>query len=179
MTLTRLLSYAFLLMLLAAGSAFAADLTADDYVYLKAHWGLERDGYVAKTFSGEEQAELHELINDPLYKDYPSTIENQVADYLFQIESCFTWVESHSSSQPCPQAANAAALPGKRVADRSCNPCHLTGTADAPSFFKLAQQGGWTEQRLAEAAASGHRMSPITLSKSEFHDLADYIASLK
>jgi cytochrome c553 len=178
--MTRIkLSFAFLLALLVADSAFAAGLTADDYVYLKVHWGLQRGGEVARTFSSEEQAQLHKLINDPLYRDNPSAIENHVGDYLFQIESCFTWVEAHSNNEPCPQAANADITPGKRVADRSCNACHLTGTAEAPSFFHLAQQGGWTEQRLAEAAASGHRMSPILLSKAEFHDLADYIASLK
>lgn len=165
--------------LLAAVSVFAATLTDNDYRYLRAHWGLDRNGEVAKALTAAEQAKLHELINDPSYRDNPQAIENHVGDYLFKIETCFTWVESHPSSEPCPRAADIGALPGKKVADRYCNACHLTGTAEARSFFRLSEQGGWTERRLAAVVASGHYMSPITLSESELGELAAYIASLK
>jgi cytochrome c5 len=162
-----------------AGSAMATDLTARDFTYLKAHWGLGRDSPVARAMSPAQRARLHDLINDPGFKGYPLTIEHNVADYLFQIETCFDWVASHSAAEPCPVAAALPRSPGRTVADQYCNACHLTGTANAPSFFQLAKEGGWTEQRLAAAIAHGHRMSPISLSPAELQALAAYIVSLR
>ena len=172
-------SLVIVVVLLAAASAFAGGLTERDYDYLKTHWGLERNGDVAKFMTDQDQAQLHGLINDPAYRGNSQAIENHVGDYLFKIESCYNWVEIHPNSQPCPLAANVGVTPGKIVADRSCNMCHLVGSSITPSFFKLSRQGGWTEDRLAAAVKAGHQMSPITLSASELHDLAAYIASLK
>ena len=163
--------------LIAASAAFAAGLTDSDYRYLQDHWGLKRDGEVAKNFTAQEQTKLHDLINDSLNSGRPNAIEIQVGDYLFQVETCYEWIASHPASQPCPNARNNS--PGKLVADRNCHSCHLTGTADAPSFFQIARKGTWTEADLREALISGHRMSPLTLSDRELHELADYIASLK
>lgn len=163
--------------LLVATAAFAAGLSDSDYGYLKDHWGLKRDGDVAKNLTATEQAKLHDLINDPLNKDKPNAIEIQVGDYLFQIETCYDRVATHPGNQPCPNAQNSS--PGKLVADRNCHSCHLIGTAEAPSFFQIARKGTWTEADLREALISGHRMSPLTLSDRELHDLAAYIASLK
>ena len=167
-----------MLLILVGVSAFAAGLTDADYGYLLDHWGMRKDGTVAKNLTAGEQAKLHELINDPANKAYPGTIENQVADFLFRIETCYNWIEERRPG-PCPNAPSAADPPGKRVAQRSCNSCHLVGSAEAPSFFQLARSGGWTAQRLGTVVRAGHYMSPITLSDAELTELADYIASLR
>ena len=161
--------------LLTAMTAFAADFTESDYAYLRNHWGLKRDDTVVKNLTATERAELHRLINDPTFRDNPAAIENQVGSYLLKVEICF----DRPSSRPCPNDPGPNDLPGKSVAYRSCISCHLVGDTGVPSFFRMAQSGRWSAERLSAALRSGHEMSPITLSDSELRDLAAYIASLK
>jgi hypothetical protein len=163
------------LTMLTAAAAFAAGLTDADLTYLHDHWGLKRDGTVVKNLTAAEQVELDSLINDPIFRGRWHSIENQVGDYLFKIETCTDW----SGAGPCPNAPGPNDPPGRRIADRNCISCHLVGTAVAPSYFRLSKSGGWTAARLGDALASGHYMSPITLSEAELHDLANYIASFK
>jgi hypothetical protein len=164
------------LLLIAAVAASAADLTSSDYAYLANHWGLKQDGAVVRNLTVDQQARLHVLIDDSDYRDRPQTIENQVGDYIFKVETCSDWDQSRG---PCPNAPSSKDPPGTQIADRSCASCHLVGTASAPSFFKLARSGGWTADRLGAALRAGHEMSPVTLSDAELIALADYIASLK
>jgi len=165
----------FFMLAILSTAALAGGMTNADHAYLREHWGLKQDGTVVKNLTDAEQAELHRLINDPEYRDRPNTIENQVGDYLFKIEICANW----SGAGPCPNAPTRNDLPGRWIADRNCVPCHLVGTAYAPSFFRLSKAGGWTASRLGATLASGHHMSPITLSETELQELAEYIASLK
>lgn len=165
----------FAAALLAVTTAFAAEFTDRDYAYLRNHWGLRRDGIVVKNLTSDEKAKLHGLINDPTFRDNPQGIENQVGAYLFQIETC----ADRPDSEPCPNAPGPNDLPGKQVAYRFCISCHLVGDASVPSFFRMAQSGRWTAERLGAALRTGHEMSPITLSDSDLRDLAAYIASLR
>jgi hypothetical protein len=171
----KLVALSIAAVILAAAAAFAAGLTDADRAYLREHWGVKQDGTVVRNLTAAEQAELHRLINDPAFRDRPQSIENQVGDYLFKIETCSDW----AGFGPCPNAPSLNDPPGKRIADRECVSCHLVGTAEAPSFFRLSQAGGWTAARLGAALAAGHHMSPISLSETDLKNLADYIASLK
>ena len=94
------------------------------------------------------------------------------------MRTCQSWQLSYPG-QDCPEVTDDRVRPGWRIADRQCNACHLTGTTDAPSFFKLAQRGSWNEQKLADILAAGHAMSPITIGSPQLRDLAIYINSLK
>ena len=161
--------------MLAGSMAFAADFTNGDYAYLRGHWGLKRSDTVVKNLTIEEKTKLDRLINDPAFRDNPQGRENEIGEYLFQIETCV----DRSASRPCSNAPGPNDLPGKRIAYDSCISCHLVGYSGIPSLFRMAQSGQWTAERLAKALRSGHSMSPITLSDSELHDLAAYIASLR
>lgn len=161
--------------LIIAAMAFAADFTETDYAYLRNHWGLKREDSVVKNLTAAEKTELHRLINDPTFRDNPQGTENQVGSYLFKVEICF----DRPNSEPCPNDPRPNDLPGKIIAYRSCISCHLVGDSGVPSFFRMAQSGRWTAERLGAALKSGHEMSPITLSESDLRDLADYIASLR
>lgn len=163
-----------------AGTAAAAGLSDGDYRYLKSEFGFARDGFVLANIDAAEQARLHDLINDPNAKGYPQIRNLNVADYLFNatMRTCQSWQLAHRG-QDCPVVTDARAKPGWDVAQRNCNACHLTGTTDAPSFYKLSLRSGWTADKLAAAIASGHTMSPISLEPQQIQDLANYIASLK
>jgi len=163
-------------LLLNAPSAFASEMTDADYRYLQTHRGVHRDGSIVQTMTADDRSHLHALINDPDYGDRPQTVENQVGDYLFLVETCANC--PLSDPRPCPNAPKSGDPSGKQVADRACLPCHLVGTVVAPSFFKLAKQGGWSAARLDAALRGGHHMSPITLSMQELNELSNYIASL-
>jgi hypothetical protein len=151
------------LISLTAGVVVRQALTDSDYLYLRAEFGLAKNSFTMKTIGADEQAKLHELINDPTRKDRPKSRDVNVADYLFDVRmrTCQSWQLSHPG-QDCFEVTDDAARPGWRIADRQCNACHLTGTTDAPSFFKLAQRDRWNEQKLADILATGHAMSPIT-----------------
>jgi hypothetical protein len=166
--------------LIVPGLAAAAGLSNADFQYLKAEFGLGKDSFTLTNASASDAAKLHDLINDPFAKDYPKTRDFNVADYLFDVEmrTCQAWQLAHAA-RSCPQVADQRLMPGWQIAERSCIACHLTGTVDAPSFFKLVQPGPIDENRLAAALGSGHRMSPITLGPQELQDLARYMNSLR
>jgi hypothetical protein len=168
------------LLLAAPCLASAAGLSDADYRYLKAQFGLARDGFTLTNIAAADAEKLHALINDREDKEFPRRRELNVADYLFDTEmrTCQAWQLAHASSS-CPQVTDPAAKPGWQIAERNCIACHLTGTTDAPSFFKLAQSGPVSEQRLAAALHSGHQMSPISLGSQELEELARYINSLR
>lgn len=170
---------ATVLALLTAGTAFGAELTDDDYLYLKTEFGLDRDGFVLKNASAEDQSWLHDLINDPAFKGRSPSRNINVGTYVFnvQMQTCQRWELAHPGEQ-CPVVADERAKPGWTIADSQCNACHLAGTTSAPSFFKLAKRNAWDEGRLADALKSGHAMSPITLTPQQLRDLAVYINSL-
>jgi hypothetical protein len=164
-------------MMLLTGTAHPADLTDSDYRYLADKYGLKREGNFLQNLGGDEKARLHATIDDPLYRATPIGRDSNVADVLFQLELRTCDGKPKTPDEVCPQQAGA--LPGQKVAQDHCFACHLTGTGEARSFYKLSQDGTWNEERLDAALASGHRMSPITLSPDELHRLADYIRSLK
>jgi hypothetical protein len=163
-----------------AAALAAAGLTPTDDRYLKAEFGVARDGFVLANIGAADAAKLHELINDPDAKEYPQRRDLNVADYLFDVEmrTCQSWQLAHAA-RSCPMVTDERLRPGWEIAERNCVACHLTGTTDAPSFFKLAQRGPVTVERLAAALASGHQMSPITLGPQELAALALYINALR
>ena len=178
MARARILAVA--VMMMTASAALAAALTESDNRYLRGEYGLAPDSETIGDLSVDERAKLHDLINDPSLKAYPATRDHNVADFLFHahMRECSVWVLSHTWPQ-CPPTSDASAEPGKEIADRQCNVCHLFGTIDAPSFFKLAREGKPTEQELADTLAHGHAMSPITLEPAQLRELIVYIRSLK
>jgi cytochrome c5 len=167
------------LALLCAGTAFAAALTSADYQYLKSEFGIQEGDEILANMSSSDAQGLHNLINDPAWKDYKGVRHDNIADRLFSIHmrECQTWAQSHPG-QECPPVADKKAEPGHQLANRECSACHLFGTTAAPSFYKLAKQGGWGEQKLAAALKQGHQMSPMTLQPDQVKDLAAYIQSL-
>ncbi len=166
--------------MLVASTALAASLAANDQRYLEQEYGLAPDSELIGGLSVGEQAKLHDLINDPSLKAYPFTRDNNVADFLFEahMKECSVWALSHGGPE-CPPTSDASAEPGKEIADRQCNACHLFGTADAPSFRKLAREGKLTDQGLAHVLEHNHAMSPITLPPAQITELMVYIRSLK
>ena len=168
------------IMTILAAAALAAGLAPPDQRYLLDKFGLASDSEVLKDLTADEQTKLHNLINDPLLKEYPFTRDDNVADFLFaaHMRECSVWASTHGEPA-CPPTADAQAEPGKEIADRQCNACHLFGTMDAPSFVALARAGKLSEQGLADALAHGHRMSPIRLESRQIAALLTYIRSLK
>jgi len=176
----RIAIFALAALMLWPLSALAAGLSGTDYQFLKAQYGLERDDAVLAGLSVSEQAELHGLINDEAWADRPARRNLNVAEFLYRMHErdCGKWSQSHPG-QECPPGANASVEPGRKVAERNCNTCHLFGTSDAPSFYQLAKRGGWSAETLTSTLKAGHAMSPITLQPEESAALAAYIASLK
>ncbi len=165
----------------AIASAATAGLTDGDYGYLKETYGIARESTAIAGLGPEEATRLHELINDPDFKTRPLIRDDNVAGYLYQVETCATWRPTRAG-ETCPRVFHSpdpAVEHGHAIADRSCHACHLTGTTSAPSFYKLSRRGGWNETRLADAISHGHAMSPISLQPGEIRDLAAYIATLK
>lgn len=81
-------------------------------------------------------------------------------------------------------AADAAA--GKTLALRWCATCHLVAddqqtasSTSLPSFYDMAKDPGWTEEKLATFLADPHPQMPnMTLGNIEIANLSAYIASL-
>lgn len=167
-------------LVLGATAALGAALTDADYRYVEREFGLGKPNDILADMTADEQSQLHSLINDPRFKGAAIARRQNVADYLFSVHmrECQAWMKAHPS-QLCPPAADPRAQPGKEVADRQCNFCHLFGTGRVPSFHKLAQQGGWDAARLDAALRQGHQMSPIILQPENLNQLEIYIASLK
>ena len=162
-------------------SAAAAGLTGADYGYLREHFGIRNDSAGIARLEPAEAATLHATINDPAFASHPVARDDNVARYLYEVETCGTWQPTHQG-EACPRvfhSTDPAVEHGYAVADRNCHACHLTGTTTAPSFYKLSRMGGWDAAKIADALGHGHAMSPITLQPQDFHDLAAYIATLK
>ncbi|HUH86085.1 MAG TPA: hypothetical protein VLX85_15860 [Stellaceae bacterium] len=168
------------LILAMPGLASAAGLTDADYRYLKAEFGVAKDSFVLRNISAADAAKLHDAISGALAKEFPQGRIYDTADLLFDVEmrTCEAWQLAHAATS-CPQVTDERLEPGWEIAERNCIACHLTGTTDAPSFFKLVQHGPIDEGRLAAALRSGHPMSPITLAPQQVQDLARYINSLR
>lgn len=189
------MKYAWLLtaVMVAAGAstgspALAAELTDADHRYLQAEYGLGRQDETVASMSAEQQKQLHALISNPEFKDVPAVRHDRVAAYLFDIH--MRHCQESASSHPgrvCPPVSDDKVEPGKEIADQQCNFCHLFGMGRAPSFHKLARQGPWAADALAEAQRRGHekarryghQMSPIGLTREQFDALTVYIESLK
>ena len=183
------LSAAFVVTLVAslAQSVLAAELSTADHRYLEEQYGIGQQDEPLSAMTAAEQRELHALIADPKLKDAPAVRHDRVAAFLYDIN--MRQCERSAASHPglvCPPLADPALEPGKELADRQCNFCHLFGAGRAPAFRKLAERH-WTASGLAEAQQQGHenarrfgrQMSPIALTREQFADLARYIDSLK
>jgi hypothetical protein len=174
-------AFAVLALILAMpGLALAAGLTDADYRYLKIEFGLGKDSFALTNMSMHDATQLHEAISSSGTKKYPKARMDRVADLLFDVEmrTCQPWQLAHAATS-CPEVTDERLKPGWKIAERNCIACHLTGTSNAPSFFKLVQSGPITEKRLTAALRSGHQMSPITLESREVQELAQYINSLR
>jgi mono/diheme cytochrome c family protein len=160
--------------------AAAAGLTEADYRYLATEFGLGKDSFALTNMTASDAARLHDVISGPAAKEFPQSQPFNVADVLFDVEmrTCQAWQLAHAA-RTCPQVGDERLVPGWEIAERNCIACHLTGTTDAPSFFKLVQSGPVNEDRLAAALRSGHKMSPITFEPQQLQDLARYINSLR
>ena len=171
---------AALILFSSAASAMAADLTDADSRYLDQTFGLSSRSEVITNMTPEERAELRAVIIGKGEPDYaylrnPLVLSKLTAIYA---DECGRWKTAHATPA-CPPVADAKSQPGKEVADRQCNSCHLFGTAEAPSFALLARRRSVTADYLMQSTAKGHAMSPIKLSAGETGDLAVYIQSLK
>jgi len=167
-------------VMMAASAALAAPLSDSDNRYLRDEFGPALGSDMIKDLSADERTRLHEIINDPYLKSYPYARDHNVADFLFGVymRGCSVWALSHTGPE-CPPASDAGAEPGKEIADRQCNACHLVGTMDAPSFYKLVKEGKLSEQELTAALDHGHMMSRINLSPAQISELIAYTHSLK
>ena len=75
---------------------------------------------------------------------------------------------------------------GKALALQWCSACHLVSedqdrasSASLPSFYDIAKDPGWTEEKLATFLADPHPQMPnMTLGNIEIANLASYIESL-
>jgi mono/diheme cytochrome c family protein len=187
------MKYAGLLMTLVVATALftaspaLAELTGADQRYLQAEYGIGRHDEPLSSLTAAQQKQLHALINDPKLKDVPAVRHDRVAAlYDAHMRQCRNSAASHPGLV-CPPAANAAIEPGKEVADRQCNFCHLFGAGQAPPFRKLARRQSWAGNTRAEAQRQGHenarrngrQMSPVALTGEQLDELAAYIDSLK
>ena len=169
-----------LALLLNAGISSAADLTSNDSAYLDQRFGVRSDNLLLKESTSGERVSLHDMIVEPWTRQYPGIRDARVQSFLYGVynRQCGEWARSHTNPQ-CPPVTDVLMQAGKNIADRQCNTCHLFGTAETPPFFTMARAGDLTEARLSGALAGGHRMSPITLSADQIHDLLIYIQGLK
>ncbi len=167
-------------VMMAASAALAATLSDSDNRYLRDEFGVALGSDMVKDLSADEQARLHAIINDPSFKPYPQSQAYNVGNFLFGVymRRCSVWALSHTGPE-CPPITDAGAEPGKEIADRQCNACHLVGTMDVPSFYKLVKEGKLNEQELTAALDHGHMMSRINLSPAQLSELMVYFRSLK
>ncbi len=166
------------LVLASTGLAMAAELMPDDYRYLLSQYGLARDSDILTGMTQAERTSLHHLIyglrNDRARRD--DAVSNRLYD-IYKRE-CEAWAMEHSGGD-CPPAKDKTVEPGKQVADRFCNLCHLFGGGMAPSFFALARQRTWDAKSVASALGHSHVMVPITLPDEDRDRLAAYINSFR
>ena len=169
---------AIALLAASTGLAVAADLTQDDYRLLQSQYGLQRDNDVLARMSAGDRQRLHDLISG--LSGAPARRDESVRNYLYEsyTRECDAWSRDHGTGT-CPPAKDPAIEPGKDVADRLCNECHLFGSGMAPSFRRLAQQRNWDGGTVANALGHSHDMVPITLPAEERDQLARYINSFR
>ena len=165
--------------LIAAGSAAAQGLTADDYKYLQATQGLTPQSAVIADLTPNEQQALHSAIDD--LKTYPEGQARQVRRYLSLVygRECKRWAEAHPGGDPCSPAADPAAQPGKVTSDKFCASCHLFGTETAPSYFKMAHERDWNSHKVQHALRHSPDMVPLKLTPEMLDQLAAYINSFE
>ncbi|GAB2186786.1 c-type cytochrome [Roseibium sp. LAB1] len=78
------------------------------------------------------------------------------------------------------------AASGKALALQWCSACHLVSdeqnsasSVSLPSFYDMAKDPGWSEEKLATFLANPHPQMPnMTLGNTEIANLASYIESL-
>ena len=172
------LFFAFALALACATAAVAADKGgSSDEAYLNETFGVHAN--LPLTLTPSDLAGLHDIISDPVTRGYPGIRDARVQSFLYELyqRQCRAWSQANVAPE-CPPVA-ATLQPGKDVADRQCNTCHLFGTAETPAFFSMARKGTIDEQSLSAALAGGHRMSPISLTGEQIHQLVLYIRGLK
>ncbi len=167
------------LVALAASTVVArsAGLTSDDYRYLSSTYGLTEQSDFLQSLTPSERTNLHDAISGMPTKNQQS---DAVRDKLYAVyaRECQSWAAAHGVGG-CGPAKNAAAEPGKELADRVCNDCHRFGTRVAPSFYQLAQQRVWAASDVAVALQHPHRMIPPELSADQRSGIAAYINSLR
>ena len=156
---------------LQAGAVLAAELSSADDRYLESQYGATGRKAALK-MDPQGRAKLHDLINDRSLRDYSAVRDAHVADFMYDVLKC-------TDEQSCAARVDPKVAPGRVVAFRSCDACHLTGTAAAPSFFKMAKSGAPDAAQLQKALATGHEMSPIHLQPDDLANLADFIRSLR
>ncbi len=176
-----MVAVAMAVVLHAAGSARAAGLDDADYRRLSTAFGLGQDSATFKDMTDDERADLHRILNDPHFAEYPKAQSDNAADDLYQVHlrECQSWSQANGNAHLCRPSGTATVDRGQDLAERRCNYCHLFGTTDVPSFHKMAGRGDVSAQRLADALDHGHLMSPIRLEPDEIAALAAYIVSLK
>lgn len=162
------------LLLAAGGSA----LTAEDFGYLKAKFGITPNSAVITELTPNEIAALHSAIDD--VKSYPAGQYRAVQSYLTLVYSreCKRW-NREDPSLPCSPAPDPAATPGKAISDNYCASCHLFGTDTAKSFHEMATASDWNAHKVEHALHHNPGMVATYLSPDAIAELATYINSLK
>lgn len=174
----KTLRLAIALLVASTGFAIAAELTPADRHYLQSEYGLAGGSDVLSRMTAGERKRLHDLItglrSDHARRD--DAVRSQLYDAYTR--ECQAWAQGHGG-EDCPPTREKTAEPGKQIADRLCNQCHLFGSGMAPSFFKLAAKRHWDAGIVANALAHSHDMVPIALPDEERAKLAIYINSFK
>jgi hypothetical protein len=166
---------AAVLLLAAAGGA---GLTAEDFQYLQAKFGIGPESAVITELTPNEVAALHSAIDD--LKTYPAGRDRSVQSYLTLAYSreCKRW-NREDPSLPCSPAPNPAAEPGKALSDQFCASCHLFGSETAKSFHEMAAARDWDAHKVEHALHHNPGMVATYLSPDAITELATYINSLK
>jgi hypothetical protein len=165
---------------IAVQDGVAAGLTQRDYLFLEKAFGFSKNGFVLKNINAADTARLLRVMHDPVFAANAEMLQLNLATLLLDVErnTCHLW-EQENHRSPCPEVSDPRVMPGWEIAEDRCIACHLTGTAMAPPFVKMAREKAVDSHFLTSALASGHSMSSISLSQDGLRDLADYINSLR
>jgi hypothetical protein len=174
----KTIGFAIALLLASAGIVMAAELTPADYRYLLSECGLAQDSELLASLAPGEKTQLHDVIYG--LRREGDRRDEAVRSRLYEAYArlCQAWAQGHTG-EDCPPARDETIEPGKQIADRICNQCHLFGSGMAPPFFKLARQGEWDAKSVENALGHSHDMVPIALPEAERERLAAYINSLR
>jgi hypothetical protein len=179
--LLRVVAGALATLAVAIPAALAgAGLSDRDLGYLRETFGVTPKTGIVENMTPIERDKLHNLIVDAVTKDYPGTRDALVHGFLITTyeRQCRDWVKDNRTPA-CPPATDPSVQPGKDIADRQCNSCHLFGTEDAPPFGKMAAGAALSANRVQAVLESGHRMSPMRLTQAQVDQVIAYIGSLK